>query len=142
MKPICNSHFLSRRMLLLVVVALTSAIGSVRAQQPVSNVSSVQTILHSQQKWLFAHTSRLPLDPLESWNQWPATVDMDGDRVRLNVIRPWGAASVFTLQVQAAGFTFDWLGHAEFFMRFDATDANAPFKGRSGNMTIWLLRTP
>ena len=121
---------------------LTSAIGSVQAQQPVSAEGAVQGVLRSTQKWLFAHTSRLPLDPLEIWNQWPATVDIDGDHVRLNVLRPYrDMPSVFALQVQAAGFTFDWPGHAEFFMRLDATDANAPFKGRTRNMTIWLLRT-
>jgi len=128
-------------MVFAVLLLLTSAPESVRAQQSLSAIGSTQAVLHSQQTWLFAHTSQFPLGPLESWNQWPATVDTDGDRVTLNVINPFSSTYVFALQVQADGFGFNWPGHAEFFMRLEATDANAPFKGRTGNMTIWLLRT-
>ena len=138
MKSICHSHFL---FVFAVLLVLALAVGSVRAQQPLSAMGSAQATLHSQQKWLFAHTSLLPLGPLESWNQWPATVDTDGDRLTLNVINPIGTTYAFALQVQADGFGFDWPGHAAFFMRLQATDANAPFKGQTGNMTIWLLRT-
>jgi hypothetical protein len=40
----------------------------------------------------------------------------------------------------AGGFTFVREGVGEYFMRLDATDAKAPFKGEVGERTIWSLR--
>lgn len=129
------------RAALVVALGITGAAGAQTLPQA-SPEGSVQQTLRSQQKWIFAYTGRLPLDPLEAWNQQPATVHMDGDRVILSVAPPYrDTKSVFPLQVQADGFSFDWPGQAKFFMRLDEKEPNAPFKGRTGDTTVWLLRT-
>lgn len=126
---------------LAIALGVTGAAGAQTLPQALPE-GSVQQILRSQQKWIFAYTGRLPLDPLDAWNQQPATVQTDGERLILSVAPPYkDIRSFFPLQVHADGFTFDWPGHAKFFMRLDEKEASAPFKGRTGDMTIWLLRT-
>ena len=142
MPPICDNYSLSRRALLALFPTLVLVTASVRSQQIASIESSVESVLRSQEKWLFAYTNRRPLDPLESWNQHPATVDRDGESLKLRVLTPYtGATSVYPLQLRAGGFTFEREGVGEYFMRLDAADANAPFKGEVGERTIWLLRS-
>lgn len=141
MDPICKKCLNRRKVLASLAVPALVVTGAL-AQKRDSAEGSVQAALRSSHKWLFAHTSRLPLDPLEAWNQWPATVEMEGARVRLNVFQAFKDVTLtLILKVQDDGFTFEWPGHADFFMRLDTADVNAPFKGRTGDMTIWLLRT-
>lgn len=141
MDPICKECW-NRRMVLALLAVPASAVTAALAQPRASAEGPVRAALRAHPKWLFAHTSRLPLDPIETWNQWPATVVMEGGRVRLDVFQAFKEVTLtFILEVQGDGFAFHWLGHADFFLRLDAADADAPFKGRTGDMTIWLLRT-
>jgi hypothetical protein len=141
MPPICNKYSLSRRAVLVLFFMLTSVTESARSQQTLPNESSVEAVLRSQEKWIFAYTNRRPLDPLESWNQHPATIDRDGEGFRLKVLTPYtGATSIYPLQLQAGGFSFQREGVGEYFMRLEAAAVNAPFKGEVGDRTIWLLR--
>lgn len=101
MQSLFNSKLSFARAALVVAFGITGAIDA-QTLSKASAEGSVQQVLRSQQKWIFAYTGRLPVDPLDAWNQQPATVYI-------------------------------------FFMRLD--EKEAPFKGRTGDMTIWLLRT-
>ena len=132
-----SSRFSRVRRRMLLAGATLSVSGFAQSPQPAEG--PVQALLRSHKKWLFAHTSRQPLDPLEVWNQYPAAFDMDGDRVRLTIVPTFHDGATFSLDIQAGGFTLDWTGHGVFFMRLDTADPKAPFKGQAGVMTLWLL---
>ena len=128
-----------RRFLLLALV--TSLVGSSRAQQPVSTERLVRDLLQTHHKWVFAYTVRLPLDPLEIWDQNPATISRDGDGLSLKILSSHtGYISTHPLMIRPDGFAFELTGYGQVFMRLDSVDSKAPFKGQVGDKTYWLLR--